>query len=57
MAGGRDAVLPGSDGQSVTINLSNDSKVKTVDFWQKMIDDDLIDTRPQAGVMIGQEFE
>lgn len=36
----------GSDGQSVTINLSNDSKVKTfVDFWQKMIDDDLIDTK------------
>ena len=36
----------GSDGQSVTINLSNDSKVKTfVDFWQKMIADDLIDTK------------
>lgn len=36
----------GSDGQSVTINLSNDSRVKTfVDFWQKMIDDDLIDTK------------
>ena len=30
----------------VTINLSNDSKVKTfVDFWQKMIADDLIDTK------------
>lgn len=36
----------GSDGQSVTIKLSSDSKVKTfVDFWQKMINEDLIDTK------------
>ena len=35
-----------ADGENVTINLKNDPKVKTVaDFWQKMIDEDLINTK------------
>ena len=34
------------DGETVTINLTGDKNVKTfTDFWQKMIDEDLIDTK------------
>ena len=34
------------DGGTVTINLTGDKNVKTfTDFWQKMIDEDLIDTK------------
>lgn len=34
------------DGGAVTINLTGDKNVKTfTDFWQKMIDEDLIDTK------------
>ena len=35
-----------SDGSEVTVNLTEDKGVKTfTDFWQKMIDEDLIDTK------------
>lgn len=35
-----------ADGKSVSIDLSGDSKVKSfIDFWQKMISEDLIDTK------------
>ena len=35
-----------SSGENVTINFTSDPKVKTVaDFWQKMIDEDLINTK------------
>ena len=35
-----------SDGENVTINFKNDPEVKTVaDYWQKMIDEDLINTK------------
>ena len=37
------------DGGTVTINLTGDKNVKTfTDFWQKMIDEDLIDTNSAA---------
>lgn len=36
----------GSDGTSVSIDLSGDDKVQSfIEFWQKMIDEDLIDTQ------------
>ena len=42
------------DGKTVTINLTGDKNVKTfTDFWQKMIDEDLIDTKTSAGPTIG----
>ena len=42
------------DGETVTINLTGDKNVKTfTDFWQKMIDEDLIDTKTSAGPTIG----
>ena len=36
----------GEDGTSVKINLTGDDKVQSfIDFWQKLIDEDLIDTK------------
>ena len=36
----------GEDGTSVEINLTGDDKVQSfIDFWQKLIDEDLIDTK------------
>ena len=38
--------MTSKDGETVTINLTGDKNVKTfTDFWQKMIDEDLIDTK------------
>lgn len=37
------------DGENITINLTKDKGVKTfIDFWQKLVDEDLIDTSVKA---------
>ena len=48
LSGGR-PFTTSSDGKTVTVNLTDDEGVRTfTEFWQRMIDEDLIDTRSQT---------